>query len=114
MRYVILFLVALFIGSFSRANSLSTNIPKSFSKIMKKAIEAKDAQAACYLLGNAQGYLRALKESGNTKATKLYSETMEVSGSTCDKANLDSKSNFTPEAWANLSTIQQKVESTEL
>lgn len=114
MKTCIIFFITSFLSLAYGTEALKTHTPKTFSKFMKAAIEAKDAPAACWYLGTAQGYLRALKDSGNQKATQLLTAIKDGEGKCGGKNSMDLKTTFTPEEWSRLSSLQQKIESTEL
>jgi hypothetical protein len=114
MKASVLFLITFSMVCLCSADSLKVIIPKTYSKFMKTAIEAKDAPAACWYLGIAQGYLRALADAGNAKASKFASETKNAEGKCGGKNSLDLKNTFTVEEWTKLSALQQKIESAEL
>lgn len=114
LRIHLVFFLFLLVPIFCTAETLKIITPKSFARLMKVAIEAKDAPAACWYLGTAQGYLRAMRETGNKKAAQLLSETKDTEGKCGGKNTLDLKSTFTPEEWARLTKLQQKIEASEL
>lgn len=114
MKTGIAFFITSFLSLAYGAESLKAVTPKTFSKFMKAAIEAKDAPATCWYLGTAQGYLRTLKDSGNQKASQLLTDIKDGEGKCGGKNSLDLKTTFTPEEWVRLSSLQQKIESTEL
>lgn len=99
---------------FSLADVLKSDTAKNLSKLMKPAIEAKDAPATCWFLGQVQGYALALKNSGDAKGTKLLELAKEGAGKCGGKNSLNLSETFNQEEWSRLSELQKKIESLSL
>jgi hypothetical protein len=114
MKILFVFLIASVSAFNALAEPLTTVAPKTFAAFMKKAIEAKDAPATCWYLGSAEGYIRALKNSGNEKAGQLMTSLQGAEGKCGGPDTMDVKATFTAEEWVRLSDLQKKLESAEL
>jgi hypothetical protein len=110
---IFVFIILTAISFQSEAQKLKTNVPKSFAQLMKVAIDYKDAPATCWYLGRAQGYLDALKDSGNEKAAKLSKELQGNEGKCGGKNGLDLKTTFTADEWQRLEVLRAKIETAE-
>lgn len=95
---------------FASADVLKSDTAKSLSKLMKPAIEAKDAPATCWFLGQVHGYALALKNSGDAKADRLLTLAKEGAGKCGGKNSLNVGETFTKEEWSRLSELQKKIE----
>ncbi len=96
------------------ADSIKVDTGKSLSKFMKPAIEAKDAPATCWFLGQVQGYALAVRNSGEAKATRLLELAKDGAGKCGGKNTLNLSETFTSEEWARLSELQKKIETLSL
>lgn len=99
---------------FASADVLKSDTAKNLSKFMKPAIEAKDAPATCWFLGQVQGYALALKNSGDAKAEKILVLAKEGAGKCGGKNSLNVGETFTQEEWTRLSDLQKKIETLNL
>ncbi len=98
----------------ANAEALKTDTAKNLSKFMKPAIEAKDAPATCWFLGQVQGYALALKNTGEAKADKILVLAREGAGKCGGKNSLNLSETFTQEEWSRLSDLQKKIEALSL
>jgi len=96
------------------AEVIKPDTAKNLSKFMRPAIEAKDAPATCWFLGQVQGYALALKNSGDAKATKILDLAKEGAGKCGGKNTLNLSETFTQEEWSRLSELQKKIETLNL
>jgi hypothetical protein len=96
------------------AESIKPIAVKSFAKLMKEAIAAKDAPASCWYLGMSEGYLRAMKNSGNEKAASGLNNLQNAEGKCGGKNSMDLATTFTKEEWLRLSDVQKRIESLDL
>ncbi|MNK26209.1 hypothetical protein D3C87_445410 [compost metagenome] len=115
MKNIIVFGLIIFgFYSFASADVLKAETAKNLSKFMKPAIEAKDAPATCWFLGQVQGYALALKNSGDAKVDRLLSLAKEGAGKCGGKNSLNVSETFTQEEWSRLSELQKKIETLNL
>lgn len=98
----------------AQAEPISPVAARSYATLMKKALDNKDAPAACWYLGMSMGYIRALKNSGNEKAAKLKEDIQGAEGKCGGINTMDLKATFTPEEWGRLSELQKRLEIADL
>lgn len=112
----ILFMCLIFFGfqQFCSAETIKVETATALSKFMKPAIEAKDAPATCWYLGQVRGYALALRNSGNKKASKLVDIATNEVGKCGGINSLNLGETFTPEEWNRLSNLQKKIEALDL
>ncbi len=99
---------------YANAEALKIDTARNLSKFMKPSIEAKDAPATCWFLGQIQGYALALRNSGDDKGLKLLDLTKEGAGKCGGKNSLNLSETFTAEEWSRLSELQKKIETLNL
>lgn len=107
-------LVIIGFHSHTSAEVIKSDTAKSLSKFMKAAIEAKDAPATCWFLGQVQGYALALKNSGNLTSDKLLTLAKDGAGKCGGKNSLNLSETFTQEEWSRLSDLQKRIETINL
>jgi hypothetical protein len=115
MKNILTLGFAIFVSSVvCHAETNKSDAAKKLSGFMKPAIEAKDAPATCWFLGQVQGYALALSNSGDAKGKKLLALTREGSGKCGGKNSLNLTETFTPDEWTRLSDLQKKIETLNL
>ena len=114
MKKIILSGLIFFGMTASAANVLvgtPIELASSLSQFMKPAIEAKDAPATCWFLGQVHGYSLALRNTRVNGGEELFNLVKESAGQ-CGGANgSDLKKTFTAEEWVRLSELQKKIEA---
>jgi hypothetical protein len=93
------------------ADMLKAEVAKTLSKLMKPAIEAKDAPAACWSLGRVEGYALALDKVGDAEGKKIYELAKNNMGKCGGKNTLNLGETFTAAEWTRLSELQKKIEN---
>ncbi len=115
MKSPLVFAIFLLFAGFNLAAApIKPTAVKTYAHFMKSALEAKDAPATCWYLGLSEGYLQALKNTEDLKATQLYKEIKDQEGKCGGKNGQDLSKTFTSEEWIRLSELQKKIESAEL
>lgn len=92
-------------------NSFSFEPARTISKLMKPAMEAKDAPATCWYLGQVRGFALAAQNAGNKKAESLVALVTDNVGKCGGKNSLNLSETFTSEEWKRLSELQRQIES---
>jgi hypothetical protein len=111
---IVLGLIVFGTQSVCNAEALKTNTTAKLSKFMKPTIEAKDAPATCWFLGQVHGYALALKNSGDPKGIKILDLVRDGAGKCGGINTLNLSETFTTEEWSRLSDLQKKIESLKL
>lgn len=108
----LLLLILLSFGSLQicHAEGLKLRTAKVPSQFMKPAIEAKDAPATCWFLGQVHGYALALDNSGDEQGKQLYKFVRNSAGKCGGTNSLNLSETFTPDEWKRLSELRKKIE----